>query len=182
METDTDITRQNMIAAGVDPDEPAYEDYFGFNETQRWDFPDHLQWIEFRQMTEGDRRKYQSKTTKDIKLEKNTGDARVRVDPGVEREILFECSVMSWHIVRKQTDGSFKPIPVDKNASLGSEFGKWSLQADPKLLDGLERAIRKANPWMQSEMTAEALREEIKNLEELLDAAVKREAGKDDSA
>lgn len=179
--TDLTDTEKNMQAAGVAPDEPAYEDYYGFEERDKFYLPDGLQWIEYKQMTEGDRRRFQKATTRDIRLMRQSGDASIRVDPGEERKILFECSVTGWSVVKKR-NGKFEPVPFGPHAQSGSEFDKWAQQANPKLLDGLERAIRKANPWMQAEMTVAAIDEEISNLQELRAEAVKREEGKEGSA
>lgn len=175
-------TEQNMQAAGVAVDEPAYEDYYGFDERYKWYLPDGKQFIEFKVMNEGDRRRYQSKTTKDIRLMRQSGDASIKVDPGEERRILFECTVTGWHVVRKQTDGSFKDVPFGQNATEGSEFGKWALQVNPTLLDGLEKEIRKHNKWMLNEQTVQAIKDQIAELEEMLEDAKKREEGKDVSA
>ncbi len=183
METDvlTD-TEKNMRAAGVNPDEPGYEDYYGFDERETWYLPDGKQWIEFKKMNEGDRRRYQAKTTKDIRLAKTSGDATIRVDPGEERAILFETTVVGWHVVRKQPDGTFREVPFGPNASSGSEFGKWAITVNPTLLDGLEKAIRKANVWMLNEQTVQAIKDQMTELGELLKEAEKREEGKGASA
>jgi hypothetical protein len=170
-----------MQAAGVAIDEPGFEDYFGFEEKHKWYFPDHKQWIEFQVMNEGARARYQKATSRDVRLFKTTGDASIKLDPSEERKILLDQSVVGWNLMRRNLrTQEWEQSPFSIGTS-GSEFAKWLDKANPKLISDLELAIRKANPWMQAEMTVEMIDDEIKNLEELRVEAVKREEGKFDS-
>lgn len=179
METDQLLTEteRNMREAGVNPSEPAYEDYFGFEETQKWWFPDNIQYIEFKLMNEGARSRYQSKTSRDIRLFKTSGDASVKMDPSSERKILFEESVIGWYVLQNGKNGT-GPAAFGSGARPGSPFQQWMEGANPKYVSSLETAIRKANVWMGNEMTVELIDEEIKNLQSLREEAVKREEGK----
>lgn len=185
VEDDTGLlspTERNMQAAGIAIDAPAFEDYFGFDEKSKWYFPDGVQYIEYKLMDEGARAKYQKNTSRDIRLFKTSGDASVKMDPASERQILMETSVVGWHILRMNTKTQkVEPVPFGSNASSGSAFGQWLMTANPKFVSDLERDIRKANVWMNAELTAEAIREEIASLEEMLAEAVKREEGKSGS-
>jgi hypothetical protein len=152
-------------------DEQVYEDYFGFSDTQKWYFPDPKQWIEFRIMDEGARSRFQSKTRRDVTLKRNTGDASMVMDPAAERRELLDSSVVDWNIYQ---DG--QPVKFS-SGSPGSTFHKWLDHANPKLVDDLELTIRKANPWMQADMSVEEIDKEIENLNDLRKAAVERQLG-----
>lgn len=165
---------RNMKAGGVRVDEPAYEDYFGFDESRVWYFPDNVQFIEFKLMDEGARAKYQKATSRDIRLFRQTGDASVKMDAAAEREVLLFNSVVGWNLIRNGRPVDFGQSPP----TAGSPFGQWLAHANPKFVNDLEREIRKANSWMNAEMTVEAIDEEIQNLQELRAEAVKREEGK----
>lgn len=159
-------------AGGVTLEEPGYEDYFGFNALERWNFPDGKQYIEFRVMNEGQKSKFQTKTQRDLVLERVSGNARMKVDQAQERHALLTTSVVGWKVVRKTLQGSFEDVPYSDRA-----FNEWLEGADPKIIESLEKAIRKANPWLLAEMTVEDIDREIENLKEMREVAVKREAG-----
>lgn len=172
---------QNMLNAGVTIDEPGFEDYFGFNETRRWYFPDGKQYIEYRLMNEGSRSNFQSKNSRDVRLFKASGDASIKVDPSVERWILFQESVIGWFVVKKNPDtGDWDAQPFDRNGkpAPGGAFEQWAKSANPKLISDLEAAIRKANPWLQTDLSVKDIDEQIKELQEMRIEAVRREEGK----
>jgi hypothetical protein len=151
--------------------EPAYEDYYGFKASKKWYFPDGLQYIEFKVMSEGDRKRFQSETRADLELVRTTGNARMKMDPGTERWTLLEGSVIGWN-VQQRTPNGWKAVPFDKQ-----KFQQWLGGADPKLVDDFEKAVRKANPWLLQDMTVEDIDKEIDNLKEMREIAVKREQG-----
>jgi hypothetical protein len=152
-------------------DEKVYEDYFGFDETLRWFFPDGKQYIEFHVMNEGQRAKFQKLTNKDITLRRQSGDASIKVDPAEERYALLTSSVIGWLIYRNGD-----PVPFSSGKP-GSTFEQWLDKANPKLVDDLEFTIRKANPWMQADMSVEQIDEEIDRLTDLRKQAEERQRG-----
>lgn len=142
-------------------------DYFGFSERHKHYLPDGKQYVEFEAMNEGARKRFQQKTNRDLVLERQSGNARMKVDPATERHILITESVKDWHIMRK---GAMVP------------FAKRNLEdflelAPPSIIDGIEKAIRKANPWLLGEMSVADIDKEIENLQEMREVAAKREAG-----
>lgn len=173
-------TMQNMRDNGVTVEEPGFEDYFGFDERRKFYLPDGKQYIEFKLMNEGDRSAYQQQTTRDVKLNRINNDATVKMDAAAERKVLIMNSVTGWYMFKKNHETGEWSQETYSSGS-GGTFGQWLQRANPKIVSDLEMAIRKANPWMQSEMTPEAIDEEIKNLQELRAEAVKREEGKDAS-
>ncbi len=152
-------------------EEKVYEDYFGFDETERWFFPDQKQYIEFHVMNEGQRAKFQKLTNKDITLRRQSGDASIKVDPAEERRALLTSSVTGWLIYRQG-----EPVPFSIG-SPGANFEQWLDRANPKLVDDLEFTIRKANPWMQADMSVDQIDEEMDRLRELREQAVERQRG-----
>lgn len=157
-------------------DDLPYEDYFGFDEADRWYFPDGRQYIEFQRMNEGARAKFQKMTTRDITVVRNTGDAKLKVDPATERHELLVQSVTGWFVFR-----AGQPVPFSKG-SPGANFEQWLDKADPRLVDDLEKAIRKANPWLGAEMTVEDIDKEMDRLRELREQVLERDRGEASSA
>lgn len=158
-----------------------YEDYFGFGQSERFTMPDGKQYIEFQVMNEGQRREFQKRTNKDIKFNRATNDASIKADPAEERWALITSSVTGWNLKRRRPDGSFEDAPFSKG-SPGSELEKFLAKANPKLIDDLEFAIRKANPWMQADMTVEEIDKEMDRLRDLREQAVEREKGEGSSS
>ncbi|MFD5451669.1 MULTISPECIES: hypothetical protein [Streptomyces] len=163
-------------------DEPQYVDYFGFKESRKFFFPDGKTYIEFEVMNEGAKARFQRLTSRDLRVERATGDARLRMDPGAERHALIDQSVTGWNLMRRDPkDKSANPrwehAPFDK-----SNLNRFLENADPRIVEDLEKEIRLANPWLMDEMTVEDIDKEIANLQELRAKAVEREEAKAASA
>lgn len=167
-------------AAPPPPTSPASapsEDYWGFEgDAQKWFFPDGKQYIEFKRLNEGEKTRFQQQTNRDITLERQSGNARVKMDPASERHALIEASVTGWNLRRGGED-----VPFSKG-SPGSNLGQWLQVANPVHVERLEFEIRKANPWLQAEMTVEEIDKQIADLTELRTQAVEREAGEGSSS
>jgi len=149
-------------------------DYFGFASSERFTFPDGITYIQFEVMNEGKKAKFQKLTQRDLILERQSGNARMKVDPSLERHILINQSVSGWNLVR---GGNGDPIPFGNKAL--SDFLEL---ANPKLIEELEVAIRKANPWLMTDMSVEDIDRELENLGELRKAAEARESGEASSS
>lgn len=162
----------------VQTEEQQYEDYFGFEEAKTWYFPDGKQYIQYKVMNEGQKSQFQKLTNTDIVVERATNNARMRVDPAEERHQLLSNSVVGWHVVKRNpTTQAWEPVTFSIGRK-GCEFEKWMDNANPKLIEELEKEIRKANPWLMDELSVEDIDKEMKSLEEMRTAAVKREAEK----
>lgn len=174
-----DSTEAAMKAAGVATEEQQYVDYFGFTSEERYFLPDGQQWISFQRMNEGKKREFQKMTSRDLRVQRATGDALMRVDPGLERHELIKLSVTGWNLMQRDPKhpGEWRAAPFDQ-----SNLRRFLEGADPEIIDGLEKAIRKANPWMMDEMSVEDIDKEIENLQEMRKVAEEREAKKSDSA
>lgn len=143
-------TEQAMIASGVPVEEKVeFVDYFTFDETQRWYFPDGKHYVEFKAMTEGDRRKYQSKTMTTMTMNRASGDSKIGINVARDREALLDISVTGWFMERRDGMGNIVPVEfTDRNHG----WKAWSEKANPKFIEDIEKAIRKANPWMQADL------------------------------
>lgn len=176
--TEYQTAEEAARAAGVPVEEPIYEDYFGFDATKKWLFPDGRQWIEFKIMNEGDRSKFQKLTSQDIRVKRSTGDASIKADPAEERRALLTSSVKNWNVFRRNpSTAKFEQVPFSIG-SPGANFEQWLDHADPKLVDDLEFTIRMANPWLQDAMTVEQIDKEMDRLVELRKNVEERELEK----
>ena len=168
----------------LSPDNPAvveeYVDYFGFGEGNEFTLPDGKQKIFFKVMNEGERKKFQQLTNRDIRFNQATRDAHLKADPASERWALIENSVTGWTLKRR-TNRGWEDAPFS-SGSPGSELTRWLEKANPKIVDDLEFAIRMANPWMQQDMSVEEIDKEFERLVELRKQAVERERGESDSS
>lgn len=146
--------------------ERQYIDYFGFSEEKTWYLPDGKQYMTFKVMSEGDKARFQKKTQRDVIVERG-GNARMKMDTADERHELIKTCVTGWNLYR-----GGQPVPfTDHN------MRDWLTLTNPRLVEDLEREIRKANPWLLGEMTSEDIRKEIDNLEEMYKTALERERG-----
>jgi hypothetical protein len=149
------------------PEAAVQDDYFGFFEQRRYVFPDKVTYIEFVVMNEGAKSAYQKKTNRDLVMERTSGNARMKVDQASDRHALITSSVTGWNLVRQGV-----PYPFTE-----SHLKEWLDNANPRLVENLEKEIRKANPWLLAEMSSEDIQKEIDNLTEMLEVAKEREAG-----
>lgn len=156
-------------------DYAGYVDYFGFDEREKWHLPDGKQWIQFKKLAEGDRARFLKATRSDVHLNQKSGEARIPFDQSRERKELLLASCTDWHMVRKGARGNWEPVPFQNNGTAGCQFAQWIDKADPAILGRLEKAIRKANPWLLNELSVEQIDKEIADLQELRVAAEKRE-------
>lgn len=147
--------------------EHVQSDYFGFSRTQKHMLPDNISYIEIKALNEGEKKKYQDKVSKDLVLERGSGNARMSVLQGTERHELIREAMVDWNLKR-----GGQPVPFNK-----VNVGDFLTLSDPKIVEDLEKAVRKLNPWLMADMSVEDIQREIDNLEEMKTEAEKREAG-----
>lgn len=154
--------------------QPAGEqvDYFGIPSTQRHIFPDGISYVEFQPMNEGAKAKFQKATSRDLIIERQSGNARTSVDPATERHELLLASITGWNLKRGNSSINFSDRALKDFLQLG----------DPKIIEGIEKTIRKANPWLLNDLSVEDIDKEIENLKELRVEAEKAEREKDSSS
>lgn len=153
-------------------EQPQQADYFGFQEFEEFYFPDGLTWIRFEKMNEGKKAQFQKSSSRDLVLERGSGNARMKVDPGADRHALIIASCTDWNLKRQGQPIMFSERNLKEFLNL----------ANPVLVDELEKAIRKANPWLLAEMSVEDIDKEIENLQEMREVALERELGKSSSS
>lgn len=144
-------------------------DYFGFKRTEKFYMPgsDKKFWIEIKPMNEGEKKNFQDKTSRDMVVERQSGNARMSVLAGTERHELIKSCIVNWNLMRDGVPVACDPRNVNDFLSL----------ADPMIVEDLEKAIRKINPWLLADMKVEDIDKEIANLQEMREIALKREAG-----
>lgn len=164
---------QDSTTPPTDPDEPGFGgpgvtetpggqiDYFGFyGGGKKWYFPDGITYMEFSAMNEGQKKKFQKASSRDVTI-KRGGDAKLAMDVAEERWDLIITVTSDWNLVQAGPDGN-RPVPF---STVGLK--RWLEVADPKLVADYEFAIRKANPWLQGDMTTADIDEEVERLQEL---------------
>lgn len=161
-----------------------YGDYFGFDIKYKYVLPDGKQWIEYKVLSEGDLARYQKLLKRDVVVEKQTGDARIKIDQVEERHALLMVAVTSWFLVKKdQRSGKFLPVPFS-NGKPGTEVDKWIQVANPEIIADLAEQTRKVNPFLlgAGPDTIEAIDKQIEQLQKQRQELVERQQGEAVSA
>lgn len=185
--TEFDTAEQNRLAeaqrrqeaAGIIVEAPVVPpnvgNYWGKLDPIKHFLPDGIQYIEYLPMTEGERAKYQTATQSKMTMNQNTRDSTMTFNVARDRRALLEVSVKGWNMLGP--DG--EPVAF-KNSQFG--FWKWYEQADPKLIEDLEKAVRKSNAWLQADMDEDEIQQEIERLNELLAEKREQALGEDSSS
>lgn len=174
----SESTEASMQAAGVQTMESQEVDYFAFEEIGEFVMPDGRQKIFLKALNEGAKRKFQKETSRDLRVQRSSGDALVKMDPGAERLQLCLESITGWTLRRRSPrSGVWEDAPFDQPT-----VRRFLDNTDPKIIEDLEQEIRKLNPWLLDELSVEEIDKEIANLQELRKKAEEREAAKNGSA
>lgn len=177
METDTrdEQVEKAMIEAGVDPTDPVQVDYFGFEENHTVPLPDGKSFILHQTLNEGSRRQYLNNVNREVRLQKQSGDAILKMQTGEERHALLTSAIVGWDLVRKNDKtGEIEKVPFS-----AQNLKRFLDSANPKIVDVIEKDVRKHNPWLMQDVTVEDIDEQIAELEEMRADKVKEEEGKD---
>lgn len=161
-------TAKAMEADGVSPVERTQQSYFGFEEIHRVMLPDGISYIEHKTLNEGARRKYLNRVNRDIMLQRSTGNAIMRMQQGDEKHELLEGAICGWNLVGK----SGEPMNFTKD-----KLQKWLSEANPVIVDMIEKDVRKKNPWLMAEMSVEDIEKQIAELEEMKETKIKEDEG-----
>jgi hypothetical protein len=143
-------------------------DYWGTDVRTKFFFPDGVTFMEIKVMNEGARAKFQRENNQDMKINRRDDSASIRLDTAKERHALIKASVVGWNLTKNGQIVDFAP----------SILQNWLEVADPKIVDDLEFACRKANPWLQQDMEVEDIDKEIDRLTELRADKVRENEGK----
>lgn len=178
---DPDLERanRNIAESGEQIEERVYVDTFSFIHEEEYVIPrTGGQTIKFMRMNEGKKSEFQRRTNQDIRIQRTTGDAKMRVDAASERHILIELSVTGWTLVRYNSHpGIERWEQVRFNEK---SLAQWLANADPTIIQGLEKEIRSKNDWMVAEDSEEAIEEQITNLQERLER-IREQKAKDET-
>lgn len=156
----------------VMPEESAEVDYFGFQNTETVYLPgSKTQFVVIKALNEGEKKRYQNLTNKDVTLTKG-GETKMRLAAGDERHALLTESIVDWRLVRRNDKGEMVDVRFSR-----AEVGRFLTDVDPKVIEHVEKAVRKLNPWTLADMSVEDIDREIANLQEMRDVKVKEEAG-----
>lgn len=163
-------TAAAMEAAGVPVTEGASVSYFGFEEIHRvyLDPTRDGSYVEHKLLNEGARRKYLNKVNRDIMLQRSTGNAIMRMQQGDEKHELLESAICGWNLVGAQGE----PLVFDKN-----KLQKFLSEANPVVIDRIEKDIRLRNPWLLTEITVEEIDKQIAELQEMRAKKVEEDEG-----
>lgn len=171
-DTDDDRTKAmeaSMVARGESTTEDVIIDYFAFDEENVVILPDGKQKVYHKTMTEGERRKYQSKSNRDVKIQRATNDAFLKTAPGEDRKALLETVITGWELYQNG-----KPFLFSKTnlATILEVF-------PPRVIDVIHKDIMMKNPWLMGEMNLEDIDREMEALVEQRERLVKELAGKE---
>lgn len=170
--------------AAASTENAVYEDYWGVQETFRFDLPDGKQYFEIKPMDEGAKTRFQKLTNKGIRMNQRSQEATIDVDPSDERHTLIRESVVSYLIMQKAEDGTWSPFPCPdvNDARFKKALDQMLEKFNPKVVQDLEFFIRMKNPWMQNDQSLDDLLEERDRIDQLVKQAREREAGELSSA
>ena len=165
---------------------PPVQFFWGTDEIERYTLPDGVQFFEFKPMNEGAKAKFQKMTNKGLRLNQQTQDATIDVDPANERWTLIKESLVGWLLFQRDKSDprgySEYPTALPDDNRRKAQVEKILETFDAKVIQELEFKIRMANPWMQSDMTIEGIDEELDRLAKLRQQKVEEAAGEGASA
>lgn len=146
----------------------AHVSFFGFGGVEKT-YVDDVNWVEIKIMNEGDRRRYQSKTTRDMKVSQG-GEATFSLSPGEDRQALLEVAIKDWNFV----DQGGNEVTFNR-----ANLEKFLDSAPIEIVDKIDNEVRNLNPWLNSEQSIEDMQNEIDRLEERIKSAREEAEGKE---
>jgi hypothetical protein len=151
--------------------EGQYVDYFGVDRTEKVMLPDGKSYIIIKELDEGGRRNFQNKTNKDVRLQRQTGDAFMKLGTGEDRYAMLESAITDWNLHSKHGQtGEMVAIPFN-----ATQLKKFLDSAPTKVIDLIEKKIRLMNPWLQGEISVEDIDKQIEDLQEMREAKLQEE-------
>lgn len=142
-------------------------DYFAFSETHKVQLPDGVTYVEIKSLNEGERRKYLNGMNRDVEIDRASGNAKMQMRPGDERFALLREAIVGWNLIMGGT-------PVTFNSAMKEQFLN---QANPKIIDLIDKETRKLNAWLLEDMSLEDLLKERDNLDEMIETKRRESEG-----
>lgn len=148
------------------------DDYFGFNDEKNVLFPDGKTYVTLSALNEGARKKYQNNQSREMTVERQTQNIKLKVESGEERHALLVEAIVDWNLVRRDPKtGDPKPVRFTK-----AELRLFLESTKPSIVDLIEKEVRAMNPWLRSEMTVEDIDKTIEELQEQRETLVREQA------
>lgn len=157
-----------MRDAGQADSTPIQEDYFAFDAIEQVFLPDGVSYVDIKILNEGARRKYMNSVNREVKLQKATGDAVMKLASGDERKAILESSIVNWNLSR-----GGQPLAFSDN-----NLKQFLDKASPKVIDLIEKKVREINPWLTGDVTVEEIDKQIAELESLREQRLAEDEGK----
>jgi hypothetical protein len=137
--------------------------------------PDNKSYVEIAALNEGRRRKYLNTVNREVTVMKATGDAKMTLANGDERRILLQQAIVGWNLVsRNKSSGEIQPVTFNSSRLLD-----FLENANPRVIDIIDKAVREQNPWLQNDVTLEDLLKQRDELEEQIEKKRAEEEGKE---
>jgi len=146
-------------------------DYFGFVHEERHTLPDGVSWVAIKKLNEGDRRAYQNASSRRLTVRRQ-GEAEMKMAAGDEKHQLLMMAIVNWNL---RSQGSV--VPFSKQM-----LDRFLTVTDPMIVDDIEAAVRRLNPWLDGDVTIEQIDKEIEALKETRERLIKEQEGKGTSA
>ena len=149
-------------------------DYFGFDLTERVGLPDGVSYVDIKALNEGERRKYLNDANREVKVQKRSGDAIMRLATGDERTNLLERAIVGWNFVSSNgKSGDLQPVAFSP-----ANLKRFLEAADPRVIDHIEKRVREMNKWLVADISVEDIDAQIEDLQQLRADKVLEEEGK----
>ena len=105
---------------------------------------DKEQYIQYKKMTEGQRRRFQSAlSSRPFVVNQATGEMSVTVDIAEQRYLLLKYSISGWNVFDGDKSVEFNDVELENFLENGNT----------DILDELENEIRKVNTWLLEQTT-----------------------------
>jgi hypothetical protein len=160
---------EGLRASGQPTEYPVVVDYFATEDIYTCVLPDGVQWVQHKALTEGDRRKYRNKTSRNVRINRATQDASMEMASGDDLHVLLTIAVVGWNLQRNGVE-----VPFHKRA-----LDEFLEKAPPSIIDHIHKDITKHNPWLLGDISLEDMLKERDNLDEMIEVKRKEAEGKD---
>lgn len=170
-----------MRAEGEPTVEVSFVDYFAEPESHTFYLPDGKQFFVFQELREGGKALYEKITNREgIKVQRVTGEAKLPIDPAIQRQTLIRVSVVDANIWYPGNNGNWEQLKFDTiRQRENNKFWDRVFEKFPaSIIDELHKQIEKVNPWLAADDDVEAIQKQIDDLEERKRRAEEEEAKK----
>jgi hypothetical protein len=167
-----DSVEEGLRAAGQATELPVVVDYFATEDVITCTLPDGVQWVQHKLLTEGDRRKYRNKTSRNLRIKRATDEASMDMASGDDLHVLLEIAIVNWNLKR-----GGKEVPFSKGTP-GATLSQFLDAAPPSIIDHIHKDITKHNPWLLGDISLEDMIKEKESLEEMIEVKRREEEGK----